>query len=63
MTELRGFLGLIGYYRRFVSNYGVLAKPLNRLLQQRQFQWSAKADATFVALKKAMISTPVLALP
>lgn len=62
LKQLRGFLGLAGYYRRFVHGFGKIARPLTDMLKRDNFQWTDESVSTFTALKQALISAPVLAL-
>jgi hypothetical protein len=48
---LQGFLGLAGYYKKFIQNFGAMAAPLTQLLKQQGFQWTEEATTTFVTLK------------
>ncbi|GJS04367.1 putative reverse transcriptase domain-containing protein [Tanacetum coccineum] len=63
-TEIRQFLGLAGYYRRFIEGFSKIAKPMTKLTQKNvKFDWGEKKEATFQLIKQKLCSAPILALP
>jgi hypothetical protein len=62
VRAVRAFLGLAGYYRRFIKDYGATAAPLTQLLRKDSFRWSAEAAAAFRALQRALTTTPCVRL-
>ena len=63
IREVRGFLGLTGYYRRFIQHYGSIGATLTQRLKKGGFKWSEESEGAFLKLKSAMMSLPILALP
>jgi hypothetical protein len=64
VKDVRSFLGMAGYYRKFVKNFGTICKPLTNLLKKGSvFVWTQEQEQSFSALKTALVSAPVLALP
>jgi hypothetical protein len=62
--QIRSFLGLARYYRRFIEGFSKLAKPMTALLEKNtKFVWSNKYQASFEELKKRLTIAPVLILP
>ncbi|CAK1581984.1 unnamed protein product [Parnassius mnemosyne] len=63
-TQVRAFLGLCSYYRRFVKNFADIAKPLHRLTEEkRHFCWDESCDIAFQELKNRLYKTPILGYP
>ncbi|XP_074381124.1 putative mitochondrial protein AtMg00860 [Apium graveolens] len=63
-TEVKSFLGFVGYYRRFVKDFAKIATPLTKLTRKNEnFVWIEKCKEIFQELKKRLVTAPVLALP
>lgn len=64
LKQLRGFLGLLGYYRRFIKDYAKISDALTKLLKGgTDFSWNKEAEVAFITLKQAITSASILALP
>nr|GEY33174.1 putative reverse transcriptase domain-containing protein [Tanacetum cinerariifolium] len=64
LTKIRQFLGLAGYYRRFIEGFLKIAKPMTKLTQRNvKFEWGDKQEAAFQLLKQKLCCAPILALP
>ncbi|GJX20316.1 reverse transcriptase [Tanacetum coccineum] len=64
VMEVRSFLGLAGYYRRFVEGFSLLALPLTKLMRKgEKFVWNEEREKSFEELKRRLVSSPILTLP
>ena len=64
MTEVRSFLGLTGYYRRFIEGFSKIAGPLHGLTRKGvKFEWTDRCEERFQTLTERLTSAPVLTLP
>jgi hypothetical protein len=63
VTKIRSFLGLAGYYRRFIEGFSKIVRPMTKLLQNDQkFDWTNACERSFCELKKKLTTAPVLTL-
>jgi hypothetical protein len=61
VTEIRSFLGLAGYYRRFIERFSKIARPMTTLLQKdKKFEWTNAYERSFCELKRRLTTAPVL---
>jgi hypothetical protein len=61
---IRSFLGLAGYYRRFIEGFLNISKPMTELLEKdKKFKWTPACEASFQELKKRLTTTPILVIP
>ena len=64
VRDVRAFLGLTGYYRRFIQNYGEIAKPLHELTEKNsEFIWTTERERAFQKLKSSLTTAPILGYP
>jgi hypothetical protein len=64
MSEIRSFLGLAGYYQRFIEGLSKIARPMTELLKkEKKFNWTESCEKSFQELKRRLTTAPVLTLP
>ena len=64
VKNIREFLGLAGYYRKFVKDFSKIAKPMTQLLKkEKKFEWSPECEKSFQELKSRLTSAPILIMP
>jgi hypothetical protein len=64
VSDIQSFLGLAGYYRRFIEGFSKIAKPMTELLEKgKTFEWMPRREASFEELKKRLTTAPVLTMP
>jgi hypothetical protein len=64
VSDIQSFLGLAGYYRRFIEGFSKIAKPKTELLEKgKTFEWAPRREASFQELKKRLTTEPVLTMP
>jgi hypothetical protein len=64
VLDIRSFLGLAGYYRRFIEGFSKISKPMTELLAKgKTFKWTPRREASFQELKKRLTTTPILTIP
>jgi hypothetical protein len=64
VSEIRSFLGLVGYYRRFIERFSKIARPTTELLKkEKKFTWTESCERSFQELKRRLTTAPVLTLP
>jgi hypothetical protein len=64
VSDIKSFLGLVGYYRRFIEGFSKISKPMIELLGKgNTFEWTPRRETSFQELKKRLTTTPVLTMP
>jgi hypothetical protein len=64
VSDIISFLGLAGYYKKFIEGFSKISKPMTELLEKSKiFEWTPRREASFQELKKILTTTPVLTMP
>jgi hypothetical protein len=64
VSDIWSFLGLAGYYRRFIEGFSKISKPMTELLEKdKKFKWTPACEASFQELKKRLMTAPILVMP
>ena len=64
VSQIQSFLGLAGYYRRFIEGFSKISKPMTELFKKdKKFEWTSDCEKSFIELKKRLTTAPILTLP